>query len=216
MNDFNFRRQLFQNTRVLHDKAETMPVINQILEQKISLEDYIFFLETMWSFHKEIERNFLLYANQFLEYGLDVQDYFRSGHVEKDLRTLGFKNTNNIKSLTKIPIDCFEEAIGFMYVLTGSTMGGAILKEKIRLTFRGSSGESAINYFNGFGEKNEFFWQKFLNFMELITSNSTETVKENIGSGAILAFEQFIKYLSGITINQNKDKKLNYGTTSTS
>ena len=109
----------------------------------------------------------------------DLNERFKSGLILKDLASTGISGT----FLANIPVFQFgtsgvAEALGVMYVLEGSTLGGKILYRHIQNVL-GLDFENGASYFWGYGPDTGIFWKTF------VSSLSTFAVEENCGEEII-------------------------------
>lgn len=175
-----FHKLLKEETSTYHDDLEKELLPIKIFNLTISKEEYIKYLELFFEIHNGVEKE-LLKFNKWSELNFDIESYFRKNLILKDLEILDTEINN--KNLD-IKIHNFPEALGFLYVLTGSTMGGIILSKKVEEIFKNAPYKNANNYFNAFGEKNHTM---FFVLMKLIEeySRDSEIYQKGIIRGAI-------------------------------
>lgn len=186
-----FHQDMIDKTKELHTKAEKLPIINKIFSANVSINEYKAYLNSMKNVHSNIESSSKEFKSSWDKYGLNIDEYFRLDLIEKDLKIL--KNNDDIKTQNS---NCeenifktFHESIGFMYVMTGSMMGGKILAKKIEEAFDNNFTEIPNNYFLAFKDENPKKWMDFLKFISKIENSSTQEEKNLITNGAINAFK---------------------------
>jgi heme oxygenase len=79
----------------------------------------------------------------------------------------------------------FSETVGLFYVVTGSIMGGQILKKRIAVSL--SDHAISTHYFDAFGALNKTRWQTFLQFLDALETQKVCDQAELI-NGAQMAF----------------------------
>lgn len=114
--------------------------------------------------------------------GFDIKKYFREELINKDLAILDVKYPNSF--LIDLDIKNFSYAIGYLYVLTGSTMGGMILSKKVVELFDNKSSTIPNNYFSAFGEATHPMFFQFLGFVNNYIQTSDNLQKQDIIEGA--------------------------------
>lgn len=93
---------------------------------------------------------------------LEFEARRRTPHLVRDLTALG----GDARSAPPCPIsapDCSAEALGFFYVLEGSTLGGAV----IRRTMDKSGGDmTGLSFLNPYAERTGERWRTFTALLE--------------------------------------------------
>lgn len=184
----NFHTKIKQQTKPYHDRVEKLPLPSKLYNLSITHEEYHFYLETFYSIHYTIERQLATFSH-WEQYNIDLTDYFRRHLLVRDLRLIKADAPLVQSNLT---IENFAKALGYLYVLTGSTMGGMILSKKVQETFPLSPYHLAHNYFDAFGPATH---SRFLELMKAIESylKDNPNQEEQIISGAIECYEYIEK-----------------------
>ena len=114
--------------------------------------------------------------------GLAFASRCRTPLLAKDLLALGCRPSSDHKF--NLHLSSLAEALGGLYVLEGSTLGGrAILKD---LTRRGAS-VLGLDFLDPYGAKTGELWRSFLNVLERETA-SCEAALSKAVSGAVKVF----------------------------
>lgn len=182
-----FHQNMIDKTKSLHDEAEKLPIINKIFSQNVSLDEYKTYLLIMAKTHESIENSTKEFLEDWNEFNIDINSYFRLELIKKDLELLNINFTQN-NSKENI-FESFEESVGFMYVMTGSMMGGGILAKKIQAKFQNTLDVVPCNYLLAFKEENPKKWMHFLQTLNAIENSSNDEQKEAITNGAMKAFK---------------------------
>lgn len=106
--------------------------------------------------------------------------------LERDLKTL---NTAPPADAPIRPPAGRCEALGFLYVLEGSTLGGRVIDKQLRL--RGLSSEG-LSFFQGYGEATGARWKAFCAVLERADD------KAAAARGARSAFTQMEAWMCGV------------------
>ena len=81
-----------------------------------------------------------------------------------------------------------DEAIGALYVLEGSTLGGKIISAMIKKVLIDAD-DSILSFYNGYGEESEKMWSSFTNAM-----NEHSKGEEQSRTITEAAKETFVKF----------------------
>lgn len=179
--DMNFHLKLKLETKFLHDQLELEELPKSLYNQTITKESYIRYLEILLAIHRAIESE-LKKFNQWDNFGIDLESYLRLELLKKDLSLFGVVNFKDNK--TTLCINNFEKALGYLYVLTGSTMGGSILATKVSQVFNSTPYAYANNYFEAFKDKTKIMFFEFMKLLEMYSSRSDQEEQTNIILGA--------------------------------
>lgn len=160
----------------LHDELEQLQLPQKLVDETISKDEYIQYLLRLHALHSDIEPQ--LQKFDWGVVGLTLENYLRLPMIEKDLQSLQAPVPN--KSSQDLEIASFDEALGYLYVLTGSTMGGMILSQKVLKLFNG-----AHCYFSAFGQHTQQRWMQFLGALSHHGQQNGTTSEDAIITGAI-------------------------------
>jgi len=124
-------------------------------------KDYVHMLNWMYGFYAPIEA--LIQKQLTSDILPDIDRRSRAEYLLWDIRDQGLLNLE-FRICRELPvIDSVEQAIGALYVLEGSTLGGRIiagmLKEKLGANL-------PTTWFNGYGEENSRMWQSYKDFLD--------------------------------------------------
>ncbi len=167
-----FLEDLRNQTAESHKALEENEVSKALLSNTLTLADYRNYLVHMYGLVKGIE----LYAYPKLG-GIfrDLNQRKKAHLIEEDLLNTGF----SIKEIAAIPIKTFSpvdeaSAIGSMYVLEGSTLGGRMLYKHINKQLHLSEG---VSFFNGYGNRTGSMWKEFVKkFTDFAVNNNAQEV----------------------------------------
>ncbi len=146
-----FSDELKRSTATAHLGLERRIIPH--LKKIRSKDDYIRFLDYLHSFYDALDQRLQPW---FSEPGR-VSDAAR---IRQDIRQLdpGFEFT--VRESVEVPqVDSYERALGVMYVLEGSTLGGQIISGM--LTKQLGDISNAYTYYNPYGESTFEKWNHF-------------------------------------------------------
>jgi heme oxygenase (biliverdin-IX-beta and delta-forming) len=113
-----------------------------------------------------------------------------------DLAGLGM-SVDAIKVLPRCPLTTLYdemEALGSLYVMEGSTLGGRIIEQNLLRCF-GESAPAIGHYFNGYGAATGTMWRSFLARL----AKESVTDADRMGAGALKTFERLDSWFTDET-----------------
>lgn len=184
-----FLDSLRSQTSASHTSLEDLPISKKIVDPKITREDYILYLNLMLNVVKNLENDIYPIVatviddlDQRKKIPLLVNDIlFAKGAIGEYQAPF---NTADIS----LPF-----AMGIMYVVEGSTLGGRFILRNIQENL-GFDEENGASYFSGYGTRTGSYWKKFLN--KLTDFESETNSAEEIIAGADYAFTTIHKHLA--------------------
>ncbi len=117
-------------------------------------QDYVNFLKLMYGYYSALEDRVQDYVSD-LEIG-------KRRKAERLLEDINYFESSSEGAVCQElpPITSHAEALGAMYVMEGSTMGGKIIAKMIEGQ-AGINGPSGFSFFNGYGEETGKMWEEF-------------------------------------------------------
>jgi len=150
-------------------------------------EDYTQLLNWLYGFYAPMEA---LIKHQLTENNFPgITKRSRAENIIADIQALGKKNRDP-EFCTDLPtIDSYEKALGALYVLEGSTLGGRIIAGMINRQLDTTKG---LSFFNSYGAETENRWQSFRDFLN--QPRSTRQREDIIAAAkdTFLAFKNFV------------------------
>jgi len=157
----SFLIDLKTQTAVSHKKLERLSISASIISPDMQLSDYVHYLSLMYDVHKDTEDLVFPLVSNVLD---DLKQRKKSNLIEDDLFYL--KHNKSIATrVFNISEMSVPFALGILYVIEGSTLGGRFILKNIT-TVAGLDNGQGVSYFNGYGEKTGSYWKSFLNFLE--------------------------------------------------
>lgn len=129
-------------------------VVVQKLKNIRSKADYADLLKHFYAYFNAIEKSIAPYITP--ELLPDYSERRNSSYIKKDIEELGF-TTEELPAAQAPQIDTAAKALGALYVLEGSIMGGSII---VQMLAKGGITEG-VSFFSGYGEATGQMWGTF-------------------------------------------------------
>ncbi|WP_267401578.1 MULTISPECIES: biliverdin-producing heme oxygenase [unclassified Chryseobacterium] len=167
---------LKQNTAEYHDAAEKLFNSEKIFNKTFTLEDYKKIINTnyLMLLHSE-DKIFNSLSGNFSE-KLQLNDRKKLPLIEKDLSSLALENRTASQTLE---FENEHEALGAMYVIEGSTLGGNVIAKQLSKTE--GFDNVTFNFFGCYQENTGPMWK---NFKEVLDTEVAEEKYNDVLSGA--------------------------------
>lgn len=154
-----FLRDLRNQTGASHKSLEDRQLSRSLLDPSLSLSSYQLYLSKLYRVVRACEAQVYPLISHLLK---DLPRRQKSELIFNDLLATGMSQ----KNIAGLPVHYFQEmniaqAMGAMYVLEGSTLGGRILYKHTNETL-GLNQESGASYFWGYGAETGIMWKIFL------------------------------------------------------
>ena len=185
----SFHEELKLRTADAHDRLETLPVSKSIMSPQVSLQDYARYLILMHPIVADAEQN----VSELLGDVVDDRESRRKlALIEADLKFLGI-NPEPAHKVFKVENAAF--ALGVMYVVEGSAIGGRFILKNLEKSL-GLSAAAGASYFAGYGNVTGSMWKRFV---EQMTDFEKRTGSgDAIIDGAAYAFSVIENRLSAV------------------
>lgn len=186
-----FLQKLRTVTAQSHTALEELPISKSIIKPDVSNQEYINYLTLMYNVIKDTEENIYPIIEHIFE---DLGERKKSQHLENDIKVLGAKLPESNTPLTNTGFNATPGfAVGIMYVIEGSTLGGRVIYKNINNNL-GHTEESGASYFAGYGNTTGSHWKKFLEKFTAYTINNN--CEAEVMAGADYAFNAIRQHLS--------------------
>lgn len=184
----SFLENLRSKTSPSHTGLEDLPISKIIVDPKITNEDYILYLNLMHDVVKNLEEDIYPILRPLID---DLDQRIKAPTLANDIlfakgEIKPYKAPFHTTGLS-IPF-----AMGIMYVVEGSTLGGRFILKNIQENL-GFDEENGASYFSGYGNKTGSMWKKFLNVLTDFESETNSA--DEIIAGADYAFSTIHKHL---------------------
>lgn len=165
--------KLKEDTKDSHQSVEKVLVSN--LKNLSSLDEYAALLLKLHNFYQPVEAKVHHLIDETL-----MPDIKSRNHIDKlksDLSNLGYP-IETVDNPFSENINSVSYALGILYVMEGSTLGGQIISSMLKKKLP-SIDDRMINYFNSYAENTPKMWADFRNHLEnpSVTINEDELLK---------------------------------------
>jgi heme oxygenase (biliverdin-IX-beta and delta-forming) len=188
--------ELKESTRAVHAALEKKLIGHIRLVEKPA--DYARLLSLLYGYYHSLEEN--LHQHLSIKNISDLDKRRKSSLLLRDLNHLSFTNAPPLCEDLP-PILHPADAMGAMYVLEGSTLGGEIIANMIEKQMPAENAVS-FSFFRCYGKESMTMWQSFKNQLERF---STDAEKQDVLKSAHLTFTKFYNW-----IDKNESTELRF------
>ncbi|WP_312900348.1 biliverdin-producing heme oxygenase [Chryseobacterium taichungense] len=167
---------LKQNTAEYHDAAEKLFNSEKIFNRTFTLEDYKKIIHTNYLMLLNSEEEIFSKLSDRFSEKLQLDDRKKLSLIEEDLKSLELKSSTASHELI---LANESEALGAMYVIEGSTLGGNVIAKQLSKT--DGFDEVTFNFFGCYHENTGAMWK---DFKEVLDTEITEPHYDDVLSGA--------------------------------
>lgn len=173
----SFLENLRSTTAQSHIGLEDLPISKSILNPAVTNAEYAFYLDLMQDVVKDAEENIFPLTATIIT---DLDERLRNHLLTNDLKALAHtKTVRDVQPLSAGISNLTPAfALGILYVLEGSTLGGRVIYKNIN-TALGHDIENGASYFGGHGGHTGSHWKTFLGMMtqyEAENNNADEII----------------------------------------
>lgn len=180
----SFLKELRERTDANHKALEQNPYSERLMSPDVTIEDYKIYLEKMYGIIMPFERDIQPKLSHIVT---DMANRQKHHLLLNDLKMLN-SNTENIPQYHFSTAN-EAAALGSMYVLEGSTMGGMVIQKHM------SKLDVPVQYFASYGSNTAMMWRTFID--ALTTYAVTHNKQEEIIDSAVATFKTMDNWLSG-------------------
>ena len=164
------------NSRTDHDSIESKVDLVKLASHP---DQYIKLIKSFLGYYSSIENTFLKFEEEFSQLGINLKDRLKKNLLIADIKHFGVTE-EDIKKLpiaTDVPaMSNIHEAMGVLYVLEGSTMGGQIIfKQLIKSNIIGPDSAGG-NFFKPYGAATMPMWLSFKDSLNKLSNDKNELV----------------------------------------
>lgn len=162
-----FLNDLKNQTSDNHAALEGKPASRAILSGKITVAQYQYYLLALYSLIKAFEIDLFPLLHPVVS---DLDARKKSHLIANDLLSTGYPS-DQLETIPATDLRFAEmpEALGLMYVLEGSTLGGRILYKHVHETL-GLDHTSGASYFAGYGANTGIMWTTFTSMLSTLAT----------------------------------------------
>ncbi|HXH29342.1 MAG TPA: biliverdin-producing heme oxygenase [Bacteriovoracaceae bacterium] len=155
------------------------------LESKIDLRTFardearfVALLKAFYGYYLVIEKDLMRFQQDFTDAGCVISDRLKSELIRRDLETFGVGPAEMSKIAlceSTPPMEKFSDAMGCLYVLEGSTLGGqVILKELTKANI--VTDQRVSQFYAGYRERTMPMWMSFKSALDKLDEGLSEQV----------------------------------------
>ena len=171
-----FLQNLRNRTAQQHSLLEQNPASKNLLSAQVTASDYAAYLSLLYGFVKGFEENIFPLLQHHIT---DIEERRKTHLLIADLNMLGIDETG----IAVKPDHFFAEvyhsnasALGGMYVIEGSVLGGAFIYKHLQATLGIEAIAGKATYFAVYGSETGSRWKNFLQAFCLASSGMEEEV----------------------------------------
>ena len=151
--------ELKETTEAVHQAAEKKMIL--ALKSIATDQDYVQMLSWLYGFYAPLEE--LIRSQLTPENFPDMIKRSRVEFILWDLKEFGSEALKPDFCRQLPVIDSYARALGALYVLEGSTLGGRIIAGMVSRQLGSTKG---LSFFNGYGAETASMWQSFKDFLD--------------------------------------------------
>ncbi len=186
-----FLARLRAETRVLHATTERHLAPAERLQD---VHGYVRLLRTLYPLYASVELRLQSFdAFAALEPRLDVRARRRSHLLLADLRTLGVRadpRGGDMRDATMSGLGHFAHALGALYVLEGSRLGGRLLASRVAANMGGAT-LGALTFLRSDGSSVGPLWTEFCAALRGYAARADVRSRDAVVAGALETFGRF-------------------------
>ena len=167
---------LRRSTKRLHQDLHVHPLLRDLVSDELTISSYRRIIEAFYGFYQPLEPRVIAAATK-MSCLAEYDHAIRTSWLEQDLVCLGYSMADiaNLACYEEFPpLSTRGSLAGCLYVIQGSTLGGATVvgslakNEKLKAV-------RAAHFFRGYGERTIPSWQHACRFIESTCHSMTET-----------------------------------------
>ena len=178
---------LKSNTGSYHDEVELGLGSGRIFSKNYSTEDYSKLIYCNYLFIKAFEEDVFNRVSPEISEAVNLQSRRKMPSLEKEIQQL---KINEEERKSEISIENPWEALGILYVMEGSTLGGNVIAKQFSKT--PGFTDFKFYYFGVYGEETGSKWKIF---KETIDAKTPEEHHPKVLAGTIKAYQYLLSVL---------------------
>ena len=164
----NILSKLRTQTATLHSALEQTPISVALLDERVSTQNYSAYLQKMREIVAFYESKVFPALNDTLP---DLSEREKLSLLDADLKYLSVSPSDSRAfAISEVPNPSTGYALGCMYVMEGSTLGGKVILKHVSKALA-IVPEKGGSYFAGYGEETGHYWKTFLQTLQDFSVN---------------------------------------------
>ena len=186
-----FLTNLRQTTAKSHKQLEENYYSKAIQEPSVTLQNYQTYIARLYGIILASEHDVFPVLTSLIS---DIGQRYKADFIVNDLTNTGIP-ISEVKDLPvyNFTVSSAAQALGIMYVLEGSTLGGKFLYKHINKIL-GLNAENGASYFWGYGQQTGPLWN---NFITIVSNYAVEkNCEDEIIASAVQTFSNIDLWLN--------------------
>lgn len=146
------------STTIDHKNAEKHSYGHEIMSRSLTKEQYAQLLVANYTYIAAWEKQWAQLSNMDTTQ-FDLTSRSKTTLLENDLKSMGVDPSNSILIDLETP-STLAQFVGRMYVIEGSTLGGAMIEKQLQLN--PNLNDCSFEFYGGYGPNLIPFWKSFL------------------------------------------------------
>lgn len=177
-------------TKQAHQQVEKQVVLK--LKAIRSNADYANVLKHFYAYFSTVEKAIAPYLTTAVL--PDYEERRNSSYIQSDIEELG-ATVNDLPAVTAPSIANVQQALGALYVMEGSIMGGSIIVQMLAKY----GVEKGVSFFSGYGSQTGEMWGRFV---AVLNANAANEAQENQAiDAANETFSNFADVFEGTAVS---------------
>lgn len=180
--DIAFLERLKEHSSAAHKKLEGLYLSRSIIHPNLKIRDYCRYLSLMYDVHLSAEETIFPTLSNIIS---DLNERKKAHLLQNDLKFLECKTHESV-SIFKNSIFTVPFALGILYVIEGSSLGGRFILKNVE-KLPGLNAQQGVSYFTGYGDRTGSYWKAMTGYLTLYEEQ--HDCGDEIIEGAVYAFE---------------------------
>ncbi len=156
----NLHAMLKERTSMQHSQIENTPLVSKLINNTITLSEYQLLIRKFYGYIAPSEELIQKLTSRYL-----LIQREKSLSLLSDLAVFGIEK-HSVEFCCCLPLlETYEQVLGYMYVMEGSTLGGQIIAKKLQETLN-LTPENGASYFYGYGKNTRNKWAEFCQLLD--------------------------------------------------
>jgi heme oxygenase len=183
----HLRQRLKDSTRDLHDRVEATNFMARLMRDDLTPREYARTMRGLHALYAALEP-LIARVGGLREVLPDLDQRMKTASLAADLRALPPGSDPEVLATAPAvdPIATAAAALGTLYVLEGSTMGGRLIATKLKT--REFVRPESLRFFEHYGAQANVFWRRFVRVLDEVPAADHDQVV----AAARRTFEYFI------------------------
>jgi len=177
---------LRERTGKQHQELER--VLIPLIKNVNTPDTYIGLLQLFYGYYYPLEQHIAAHMDISFPGGFERRR--KASTLLNDITAISGVQAEIPSLCTDIPaITNTAQALGAMYVLEGSTLGGQVICQILQRNLHVAELPQALSFFNGYGADTQSYWDTFVHYLQ--GYNGTEAQQQQLLDAAADTFDKF-------------------------